>query len=102
MHTRHYYFLYSMVSVGVHTNGSQFYISLNPTQTLNGRSVVFGRLTNGEEILQRIEKVKQILIYSVLFFFYHGDCGCLDSQVFTAGGAPATEITIADCGVTGL
>ncbi len=52
-----------MATVGVNTNGSQFYISLSPTQYLNGRSVVFGRLVAGEDILARMEKVRR---YSVI------------------------------------
>ena len=46
-----------MASVGVNTNGSQFYISLSPTYHLNGRCMVFGRLVGGEELLSRLEKV---------------------------------------------
>ena len=47
----------SMASIGVHTNGSQFYLSLSPMKHLNGRCVVFGRMVEGEESLQAIEKV---------------------------------------------
>ncbi len=48
---------FSMASVGVNTNGSQFYISLSPSPYLNGRCVVFGRVIAGDEVLQRMEKV---------------------------------------------
>ncbi len=51
------FYKFSMVSVGVHTNGSQFYISLNPLPHMNGRSVVFGRLIEGDNVLKAIEKV---------------------------------------------
>lgn len=50
-------FLSSMVSVGVNTTGSQFYISLSPTIYMNGRCAVFGRLIEGEAVLSRMEKV---------------------------------------------
>lgn len=46
-----------MVSVGVNTNGSQFYISLSPTFYMNGRCAVFGRLIEGDAVLARIEKI---------------------------------------------
>ena len=49
----------SMVSPGVHANGSQFYITLNSTPFLNGRAVAFGRIVQGDDVLKEIEKVKQ-------------------------------------------
>lgn len=49
--------LLSMVSTGVHSNGSQFYISSKATPHLNGRSVVLGRLVGGEDVIKSIEKV---------------------------------------------
>lgn len=48
----------SMVSPGVHSNGSQFYITLNPTKHLNGRAVAFGRVVKGDNVLKEIEKVR--------------------------------------------
>ena len=47
----------SMVTSGVHTNASQFYISLSPSKHLNGRSVVFGRVIEGDDSLKAMEKV---------------------------------------------
>jgi cyclophilin family peptidyl-prolyl cis-trans isomerase len=44
-----------MLSVGVHTNGSQFQVSYGDNEHLNGRCVVFGRLASGEDILNEIE-----------------------------------------------
>ena len=67
--------LLSMASIGVHTNGSQFYLSLSPMKHLNGRCVTFGRMVEGEESLQAMEKV------------------------FTFRGAPARAITIDACGI---
>ena len=46
-----------MASIGVDTNGSQFYISLSATPHLNGRCMVFGHLINGDDILSKLEKV---------------------------------------------
>jgi len=72
--------LISMVSVGLRTTGSQFYISLKPggNPYLNGRSVVFGRIVKGIEVLDELQKV------------------------FTFRGVPASDIVISDCGVSGL
>jgi cyclophilin family peptidyl-prolyl cis-trans isomerase len=64
-----------MASVGIDTNGSQFYISLKPTYYMNGRCVVFGRLIEGEEVIKSIEKS------------------------FTFRGMPANDIIISSCGI---
>jgi peptidyl-prolyl cis-trans isomerase-like 6 len=46
-----------MASIGIHTNGSQFYLSLNPMAQLNGRCVAFGRMVEGDAVVAAIEKV---------------------------------------------
>lgn len=67
--------LVSMASVGLDTGGSQFYISLGNTSHMNGYCVVFGRIVEGEKVLQDVEKV------------------------FTVRGVPARPIRIASCGI---
>ena len=52
-----------MASVGVHTNASQFYVTLNPAKHLNGRCVTFGRLVEGDEVLKAIEQVLILCVY---------------------------------------
>jgi cyclophilin family peptidyl-prolyl cis-trans isomerase len=47
----------SMVAPGVHTNGSQFYLTLNPTKHLDGRAVAFGRVVKGDNVIKEIETV---------------------------------------------
>lgn len=64
-----------MASVGVHTTGSQFYVSLSATQFMNGRCAVFGRMLKGDELLARMEKV------------------------FTVKRTPVADIVITDCGI---
>jgi cyclophilin family peptidyl-prolyl cis-trans isomerase len=64
-----------MASIGVNTNGSQFYISLSPTYYMNGRCTVFGRLIEGDDILTRMEKV------------------------YTYRLLPGSDISITDCGI---
>ena len=64
-----------MASIGVDTNGSQFYISLKPTSYMDGRCMVFGRLVEGENVIKTIE------------------------STFTFRGKPTTDIVIADSGL---
>jgi len=46
--------LVSMVSAGVHRNGSHFYISTEACPHLDGRSVVFGRVVGGMEVVEKV------------------------------------------------
>ncbi|XP_015455525.1 peptidyl-prolyl cis-trans isomerase-like 6 isoform X6 [Pteropus alecto] len=46
-----------MVNKGRHSNGSQFYITLQPTPYLDKKYVAFGQLVEGTEVLQRLELV---------------------------------------------
>eukprot|EP00595_Chromulina_sp_UTEXLB2642_P000564 CAMPEP_0196766318 /NCGR_PEP_ID=MMETSP1095-20130614/22759_1 /TAXON_ID=96789 ORGANISM="Chromulina nebulosa, Strain UTEXLB2642" /NCGR_SAMPLE_ID=MMETSP1095 /ASSEMBLY_ACC=CAM_ASM_000446 /LENGTH=102 /DNA_ID=CAMNT_0042127771 /DNA_START=282 /DNA_END=586 /DNA_ORIENTATION=- len=66
--------LLSMVSTGIDTSGSQFYIDLAPAHHLNGRCVVFGRILEGLDVLNTIEKL------------------------FTIRSSPIRPVVIADCG----
>ncbi len=46
----------AMANSGPDTNGSQFYITLGPTPHLDGGYNVFGRVTQGIEVVQEIEQ----------------------------------------------
>jgi len=64
----------SMANSGPGTNNSQFFITLDKTDWLDGRHVVFGSVTRGMEIVKAIEAVGRV------------------------SGKPKKPVVIADCG----
>ena len=47
----------SMANSGPNTNGSQFFLCFKATPHLNGKHVVFGKVTKGLEILDKLEAI---------------------------------------------
>ncbi|KAI0767594.1 peptidyl-prolyl cis-trans isomerase [Fomes fomentarius] len=68
-------FLLSMANAGANTNGSQFFITCNPTPHLDGKHVVFGEVVRGKSVVRAIENTET-----------------------SSGDLPVEPCVIADCG----
>ena len=67
-------FLLSMANAGPNTNGSQFFITTVVTNWLDGKHVVFGEVTEGSDLVKKIEALG------------------------SSSGKPAAKVSIESCG----
>ncbi|KAI1792707.1 peptidyl-prolyl cis-trans isomerase [Ganoderma leucocontextum] len=51
-------FLLSMANAGANTNGSQFFITCNPTSHLDNKHVVFGEVIRGKSVVRAVENTE--------------------------------------------
>lgn len=49
--------LLAMANAGPNTNGSQFFITVVPTNWLNNKHTIFGEVTSGQEVVDRMANV---------------------------------------------
>ncbi|MFT4547365.1 MAG: peptidyl-prolyl cis-trans isomerase B (cyclophilin B) [Verrucomicrobiales bacterium] len=58
--------VFSMANSGPRTNGSQFFITHGATPHLNGKHSVFGKVTKGQDVVDKIAKGDKIVSIKIL------------------------------------
>jgi peptidyl-prolyl cis-trans isomerase A (cyclophilin A) len=52
--------LLAMANAGPNTNGSQFFVTVAATPWLNGKHTIFGEVTDGYDVVERISKASTV------------------------------------------
>ncbi|CBH14487.1 peptidyl-prolyl cis-trans isomerase (cyclophilin-40), putative [Trypanosoma equiperdum] len=71
--------LLAMANAGPNTNGSQFFITVNPAHHLTGRHVVFGKVVRGMNTVRALEYVETGANDTPLQPCVIADCGVMES-----------------------
>ena len=58
--------IFAMANSGPNTNGSQFFITHVPTPWLNGHHTIFGQVTNGQDVVNKIAQGDHIKSIDIL------------------------------------
>merc|ERR1711915_622218 len=70
----------SMANSGKNTNGSQFFLTTIKTSWLDGRHVLFGKVTKGMDVVRKVEKTKVNNRDRPLKDVKITDCGALELE----------------------
>ena len=58
--------LLAMANAGPNTNGSQFFITHEPTPWLNGRHAIFGKVLEGQDVVDAIQRGDEMISVEVV------------------------------------
>jgi peptidylprolyl isomerase len=87
----------SMANAGPGTNGSQFFITIAPTAWLDGRHTVFGRVVEGQNVVNQIRKGDKIEKVTIIrngpaASAFKADQAAFDNLLRDANAAAAAKI----------